>query len=1468
MLPRRLVADRSAQVSFAVIAVVILVASGMTGAYMAKKEMDERQDKKDEEMIGSMDAAIVGVEQELSLCAAARAYAVVSSWSEFPVNESEISASFDESMRLYIRLSFPRVDGKFTIRLVNWTGGLYFIEKRTMDLVQSDQTTPAELDLNETRLQYDRLPPASVETLEERTTNPYYVALGNFTVLVSTPRISYSRDTSIERPIVSALPLIESKLRLFEASVEGEYADVGKLVEYMLTTMSQLRVLEGYGQPMYSGGEDTADILTEQDVYRAVAVAVLIEQAKLFRAVDRDFAQNVADLCAAGSPGLSAVMGSKGRYLDPAELFLWFLGHTEARVEPSMIVAQALYGIADQLAVKMMEYFGWLGAADLAVDHAQFVSDTIESVMSFFTGEDKELEAVTSWICKALEVTGEDPHSYCSFFAMPTDLFLPIPEKEYFVQNAFGDLYPVWVGNVTAGVDIPTYDVLASETWSALYPSFKECQSDFRSSLSDVVVRLAFDIASCAHLEGADLVIDPADGKDLFTSMSLGSGTISIVADDSALSAIGKDLPLFNSEYRLAREFREFIASNGLELLDTEPMYNAMCTDIASTLTASARYSFIPDLVVPVEQQLRELVTNDVKNDDEWNVGESALESLVSGFRLRLQMLADAVNSSVTCADDGFAGPLVDSLARFILIGCDGFPGLRTVLEDGLEQFSKAILSQADLSGNPTSVYLDLSNPFEFWDGDRSVAETSGRVRSESMSIRLPSGLPPLQVVPYDPESGYGSVGNMIPTDNVLVQVKRPWDFGGEGTEYPNMHLTSIRNCSATPYSTQWTATVVGLFELNASVSASGIQSAISASSDTCAGRAICLNFSVPVVVHSAWPLLGVHYNPTNNLLKDSLDVARRFLQIVWDRIEPYVGWIKDGIERIYRFVVDAFDVVASFATRVVKVLSQTLQTIVETLQGFVQRIANSVLGRAVEAFIDLTGRVEVRMTLHGFLVIVQTNLPDLLYKHGTDMLRIIFCTDRLGPTLSFGVRIARFSDGSYDILANGTVAFKHTKFDVLFDPLMKVLRRLVEVHCKGEGYALDLLIPEVEPYSQAQVSTADIPGIGALLSSIPLPTLGLTASVEAGMRLKFSPPFPSDVVVNEIEANPAGDDSGNEWVELYNPLSEPRCVDGWMIATMHGKNDAMKIQGTIPPNGIMVFSFPETSIDNGNDDDPFTDGDAIILLDAGGVPVDVTPMLRDTANDARTNQRNWDGGPRWTFEAGSPGGSNGVPILLASSDFIAKALFEAFKDAFIETQLQEVTASIDFLVLFCKRVLRNFIDNLLSIISEVIQDVAFYLEVTLNDATASIGAGIRFSFIVTGNAIEDLVRWIIQVIATYIVNLGRASHPSAYPVFPKDFFAGLYLSFEAIFFVGTPKMMRALGAIGDLHQRFTLAVSISPNVPTIGMLIGKCWGRWEVSFGACLEGVPRTFAVGFLTNEHVGDYVDFWILKGRMYQA
>lgn len=1455
--------DDAAQVSFAVIAVALLTATAITGAYIAKAEFDKAKAEKRGKLLRAMEQTIDEVAQELSLCGASRAQDVVSGWDEYPVNETRISEAFSESMSEYLRSAFPRSEGEFEVGVVNWTGGLFYLERKTVDLVPSENASSEGLSVDGAEMEYQQLPAPSEEQLGEVTTTPYYIAVGNFSVEVSAKSFSLSRLTSFQRPVISALPFLESKLRAFEQASEGELSDLGRLVGYMLSTLCELRVLEGYGQPMYSG-KNTSEILTEEDVYRAVAVGLLLEQARLFRDVDLGFASKVARACGGGYPGTSAFLSPRARALDPAELFLWYLGKTQLNIDPKMLVAQTFFGIADQFVIKIMDYMGWMGALEAAKSALDALTGGIDSLISYLTGADKAHVAVTSWITRTLDATGASPSVCSELFSANGDFTVAVPQKRYFVQDAASNLYPVWVGNITAVVDVPEYDLLRSAVWRDFYSTYKDLQSSFRQLLEDGLKRFAFDIASISDVRLGGATIDPSDGTDLFTALATRSGEVDLVLDPAALAQAARGLPMFSAQYELAEEFSQFVDSRGQELFDREPMLEGVYSDLACSVLSSARYAYIPDLVVPVEEQLAAIVRNDVQYDAGWGVGDAATSVFDGMCSVNLHRLEFIVDQSVVKVDDGFAGPMVDSLAGLVVQGAKEFPSIEKAIEDLLGAFSKQVLSQKRMSAYKQAVLVDLERPFEFWEGDREAAEGSGRLLTESVSVDVLGDLPPLQVVQYDERLGYASLEQLFPTDNMLVQIKRPWDYDRSEGEYPNIHMTSLGDWTAAPYTTQWTASVLGLLELSLCSNNSALQSLLS-DLGVSSSRSVKISFELPVTVHSSWPLQGVEYNPSNTFIGDAIAAAKKFCEIIWDKLEPVVGWVKDGFERIFKFVERAFEVFASFAIRILKMVASALQTLVETLQEYVQKIANSALAKVVDVFVDLTGRVEFRISLYGFLIIVQTRVPDLIYRHGNDLLRIIVSTDRFGPSIAFGVRIARLTDGSFDILANGTIRLKSATIEVIVDPLMHIMRKFVEVHCTARTWRLDLSMPEVETYELAEVSTADLPGAGAFLSNIPIPALGLSASIEAGIRLKYSPPFPTDVVVNEFESNPRGEDSGREWVELYNPLDKPRCIDGWSIATVHGRTASIVIHGTIQPNGLLVFEFPETSIDNGNPDDPFNDGDAIVLMDPSGATVDITPIMRDTANDERTLQRIWDGGPKWELSQGSRGASNGLPVLLATSDFIAKALFEAFKEAFMQTQLQEVSASLDFVTLFAKRVLHNFIENLLALVKEIIHEITFFIQVLIGDASGSAGLGFRASFVVTGEAIVDLLRWLIHSFATFVVNLGRPSSPIAYPAFPSSIFSGLFLRFEVVFEVGLPRMIRLLGAVGDLEKKFMLAISIAPNIPALGKLVGKNWGDWKVEFGAYLEGVPKEFAMGYLTKD-VGDLIDFWIVKGAVY--
>jgi hypothetical protein len=127
-------------------------------------------------------------------------------------------------------------------------------------------------------------------------------------------------------------------------------------------------------------------------------------------------------------------------------------------------------------------------------------------------------------------------------------------------------------------------------------------------------------------------------------------------------------------------------------------------------------------------------------------------------------------------------------------------------------------------------------------------------------------------------------------------------------------------------------------------------------------------------------------------------------------------------------------------------------------------------------------------------------------------------------------------------------------------------------------------------------------------------------------------------IFINEIEQNPDGTDSGNEWVELYNPSSESVDVGGWEIRATHGRQASIFVTNgsSVPAGGFLVLQADRQSLDN--------EDEVIELYNTNGNLIDTTPPsgLDDTQNDGRCWARVPDATAQWLFQACTRGASNG----------------------------------------------------------------------------------------------------------------------------------------------------------------------------------------------------------------------------------
>jgi hypothetical protein len=146
-------------------------------------------------------------------------------------------------------------------------------------------------------------------------------------------------------------------------------------------------------------------------------------------------------------------------------------------------------------------------------------------------------------------------------------------------------------------------------------------------------------------------------------------------------------------------------------------------------------------------------------------------------------------------------------------------------------------------------------------------------------------------------------------------------------------------------------------------------------------------------------------------------------------------------------------------------------------------------------------------------------------------------------------------------------------------------------------------------------------------------------------------------VVINEVELDPPGDDTGNQWVELYNPTPTTVDLRGWTIQTISGQTEAIPLGTLVDPQGYYVMMYPGQWLSH---------NDRLILRDKDGREQHKTPEcgwirdsdkrtwgeLTDSANDYYTWQRYprpGSGIPDWAY-APSTRNTTNVPELTSAA--------------------------------------------------------------------------------------------------------------------------------------------------------------------------------------------------------------------------
>ena len=173
------------------------------------------------------------------------------------------------------------------------------------------------------------------------------------------------------------------------------------------------------------------------------------------------------------------------------------------------------------------------------------------------------------------------------------------------------------------------------------------------------------------------------------------------------------------------------------------------------------------------------------------------------------------------------------------------------------------------------------------------------------------------------------------------------------------------------------------------------------------------------------------------------------------------------------------------------------------------------------------------------------------------------------------------------------------------------------------------------------------------------------------------SNPISDNVVINEIDTNPPGDDSQSisEWVELYNPTDSEIDIGGWEVAstTILKKTLIIPEGTTIEAGKFKTFSYTTVWFPDVNE--------LVQLRDSDGVIIDQTPTITDLDNDFSSWQRIYDGydtdsSSDWEFATSNVGLSNGKLESVQEEEMVTITL-STDKDAYIFGEYATISGSV-----------------------------------------------------------------------------------------------------------------------------------------------------------------------------------------------
>jgi len=1072
-----------------------------------------------------------------------------------------------------------------------------------------------------------------------------------------------------------------------------------------------------------------------------------------------------------------------------------FLPGEALEIDLNELLAQSLYAIVDLTVLRWMEYLDLIRLPIDLFDRA--VHDISHVVETFATALGDGPPAAT-YLEERMADAGHRPDEYRHLHTGGVAA-LHLPP----LRASLAGGTTVEGGTVT--VEVPEVDIFDSEGWEAFMPIYREGLSGLSNRLQNIMKDAAAHAAASHELPTVSVAADPYDDVPFSQALAEAVEEAMPMAKQALNSAVEMSVRESASADPMGLELASYLEEYRTSLLREDAAYEAMLEAATEhyfdgLLRSDAAEGFAdPDamraLRSDVEMSMIRAGTHSHIWDESRAAGDASIELI----------------NRVLRSEGGGPGALSRTLGDLASGAIEGVPA---IADEVLSSMLSVAESMAEGSGLSTGKGVEL-------------------MHGEGMRLHDSKGGVHLQDLEVERE-GEGDID---------VRVLAPEDVRGGAVRY-----IGLDHWSMAPYMSTAIVRVQGEILYTLSTAEGDGPLPVSEASET-----VKLDLEVRVPVHTAWPLQGVEYRNSNTL---GSDMAATVLRSAMPMMEHLRGAFS-ACDSVFAFVAEAGMKLNSYATDSMLAVTKAVMGPVLALQEALEEGFSSVMMHLFEGFLDDAGNIKLSTDIFGMRLDLETNPLEMALGQTRDLLRMTLSVNISDVHLSASLRLLRMDAGDYYVLGTGNMGMNDWYVSLTIDPSMRVYRHLVEVKGNVGDHGFQMNFPQIRQYETFSLRLSQVPAVAPFISSIPLPFPGMRGSVDAGMELKYDIPQATNVVINEVETNPPGPDSGREWIELFNPLNKEVDISGWTVSTGYGNGRHHQLPAiALGPGEFHVHVFPVRTLYNG-DGLALPRGESVMLWNADGAMVDSTPWIVDTDDDSRTWQREYDGSDRWVFAEGTRGESNGPRTAAADlGQWFVSELRESALTAM--TRMTKSDADMTIFADFLHETIEILIDRVMKRLASCIVEMKLFIYLGVSDLTSSLEGGMELSLVAGRDFALEGLRWILGSVkgaVDDILNPGNGHREGA------DFLleeSHLRLSFVSS--MGPPGFV---GRLSD-NDRYEVRAMVQMNLAALASLGGMARDDKRIGFGVLISGVPGNLLPPMFRADP-GSPADVWIMKGSI---